>query len=58
MSFAAVWIGVVVVIVVVGILLTRRQRDTAWKQLAAELGVEFIDGGMLHSSKVQAHVKQ
>jgi hypothetical protein len=58
MSFAVVWMGVVVVIVVVGILLTRRQRDTAWKQLAAELGAEFIDGGVLHSSKVQAHVKQ
>ena len=55
---AVIWMGVVIVVVVVGFALARRHRDTAWKQLATELGAEFIDGGLLHSSKVQAHINQ
>lgn len=58
MTFALVWMAIVLVAVVVGFIITRRQRDNAWRQLANELGAEFISGGALHSSKVLAHVRQ
>lgn len=59
MTLAFVLIVVVVAIVVVGILLlTKGQQDAAWKRLATDIGAEFIKGGWLRSSKVQAQVKQ
>jgi hypothetical protein len=58
MTWAVIFSLAVVVIVVVGFVITRRQRDNAWKQLAGEVGGEFIDGGMFRSSKVQARVQQ
>jgi hypothetical protein len=36
----------------------KRKRDTAWRQLAAEIGANFVDGGFMHSSKVQMPFKQ
>ena len=58
MTWAVIFSLGLVVIVVVGFVITRRQRDNAWKQLAADLGAEFIAGGALHSSKLQARVQQ
>ena len=58
MTSALVWIVVVVAIVVVMILLATGRSDAAWKQLATDIGAEFIKGGLLRSSKVQAQVKQ
>jgi hypothetical protein len=37
--------------------ISKRKRDEVWRQFASELGAEFIEGGFLHSSKVQARVK-
>jgi hypothetical protein len=58
MIWAVIFTVALVVIVVVGFVITRRQRDKAWKQFASEVGGEFIDGGMFRSSKVQAHIQQ
>lgn len=54
MTFAFAWMGAIVIMAAIGFALMRRQRDTAWKKFAAELGAEFIDGGFFHFSKVQA----
>ncbi|HEY7215898.1 MAG TPA: DUF3137 domain-containing protein [Thermoanaerobaculia bacterium] len=32
-------------------------REEAWKQLCAEIGADFVDGGFWKGDKVQAHVK-
>ena len=37
--------------------ISKRKRDAIWRQLAGELGAEFVEGGFIRSSKVQAHVK-
>jgi hypothetical protein len=58
MTSALVLIVAVVAIVVVGILLATGRSDAAWKRLATDIGAEFIKGGLLRSSKVQAQVKQ
>jgi hypothetical protein len=58
MSFAVIWMGVVVLVAVIGFLLTRQWRDSAWRQLAADLGAEFTEGGFMHSGKVQARMQQ
>ncbi len=34
--------------------IARRKREVVWRQLAGELGAEFIEGGFFHSGKVQA----
>ena len=34
-----------------------QKRDAAWMQLASEIGAEFIKGGFMRASKVQARVK-
>jgi hypothetical protein len=38
--------------------IAKRKRDTAWRQLATEIGATFVDGGFMHSSKVQMPFKQ
>ncbi len=58
MESAVVLIALVIAVVVVAFVILVGRRDTAWKQLAAELGAEFVPGGLLKSSKVQAHFKQ
>ena len=58
MTSALVLIVAVVAVAVVAILLVTGRPDTAWKQLATDIGAEFIKGGLLRSSKVQAQVKQ
>ena len=58
MSFAVIWMGVVVLVAVIGFLLTRQWRDSAWRQLASDLGAEFMEGGFMHSGKVQAHMRR
>jgi len=58
MTSALVLIVAVVAIVVAVIVLATVRSDAAWKQLATDIGAEFIKGGLLRSSKVQAQVKQ
>ncbi len=33
-------------------------KDEIWRQLCAEIGANFVDGGFWRGNKVQAHVKQ
>ena len=58
MTSALVLIVVLIAVVVIVALLVTGRPDAAWKQLASDIGAEFIKGGMLRSSKVQAQVKQ
>lgn len=50
--------GVVIVALVIGTLVTKRRRDSAWRQFASEIGAEFVPGGLFSWSKVQAHLGQ
>ena len=43
---------------IVALVAARQIRDDRWTKLASELGAEFIRGGFLRSSKVQAHIKE
>lgn len=57
MTLGLILTAVVVAVIVLVFLLAKLQRDSAWRHLASDLGAEFIDGGLFHSSKVQAHVQ-
>src|SRR5512137_1957851 len=58
MTFAIIFTVALIVVVVVGFLINAGRRDKAWKQLAADLGAEFIPGSAFKSSQVQAHFQQ
>ena len=53
-----VFFGVTMIAVAVWTVLSRQKRDAAWMQLASEIGAEFIKGGFMRTSKVEAHVKE
>ncbi len=38
--------------------IAKRKRDKAWRQLAGEIGANFVSGGFMRSSKVQMPFKQ
>jgi hypothetical protein len=48
--------GIFLMAVIAWAVLSRQARDAAWKQLAAELGGEFLPGGLFRGGKVQAHI--
>ena len=53
---AIIFTGVFIIVVIVGWVIFRQQRDAAWKRFATEIGAEFIEGGLFRTSKVQAHI--
>jgi hypothetical protein len=53
-----VFLGVVIIGAAVWMVISRQKRDAAWMQLASEIGAEFIKGGFMRASKVQAHIKE
>jgi hypothetical protein len=57
MTAPVVFMVALVIIVGIGWKVLKQKRDAAWKQLASEIGAEFIDCGFFSSSKVQAHIK-
>ena len=59
MVFPLIILGALLFLILLWVLgfISKRKRDAAWRQLAGELGAEFVEGGFFHSSKVQAHVK-
>jgi len=57
MITAVIYMGALVLVVALWLLYFRRRRDDAWRQLARELGAEFIPGGLFRTSKVQSHIK-
>ena len=58
MTAPLIFLGALIIVVIIGLLISKQKRDAAWRQLASELGAEFIEGGFFRSSKVQAHVKE
>ncbi len=50
--------GALIVALVVGTWVARYRRNSAWRQLATDMGAEFVPGGLFAWSKVQAHVRQ
>jgi hypothetical protein len=60
MSTPLIVAGAVVLFVIFAVwgAIAKRKRDNAWRQLAAEIGAKFVDGGFWHSSKVQMPFKQ
>ncbi len=48
----------IVIAVVVAMVIQSRRRDEAWKQLASEVGGEFVKGALFRAAKVQAKVGQ
>jgi hypothetical protein len=50
--------GIFLIAVIAWALLSRQARDSAWKQLAAELGGEFLSGGLFRGSKVRAQIQK
>jgi len=57
MTTAIIFMGAVIILVIVGVVISKRMRDSAWKQFAAEIGGEFVDNGFFRSSKVEAHIQ-
>ena len=60
MSTPLIVVGVVVLFVFFMVLgaINKRKRDDAWRQLANELGANFIQGGFMRSSAVQMPFKE
>ncbi len=56
MTAASAFFVVFIIVVVAGLVISKRMRDAAWKQFAVEMGAEFIEGGFFRSSKVEAHI--
>jgi len=52
-----IFMVVFVIIVGVGWLFLKQRRDAVWRQLADEIGAEFIEGGLFSAGKVQARFK-
>jgi hypothetical protein len=50
--------GALIVALVVGFVVIRQRADSAWRQVASDIGAEFVPGGLFSSSKVQAHIGQ
>jgi hypothetical protein len=40
------------------VVLSKRGQDTAWRQVATDLGADFMQGGLFRKSQVIAHIKQ
>ena len=57
MTTAIIFMGAVIILVIVGLVISKRMRDSAWKQFAAEIGGEFVNNGFFRSSKVEAHIQ-
>ena len=57
MTIPFVFMGVLIIAIIIWVVISRQKQAEAWKQFAAELGAEFVDGGFLHANKVQAQVK-
>src|ERR1700690_1357104 len=53
-----IFLGVAMIAVAIWTVLSRQKRDSAWMQLASEIGAEFIKGGFMRTSKVEAHIKE
>jgi hypothetical protein len=61
MAIPFIFMGVVVIVVigaVIWMVISGRKKDEAWMQLASEIGAEFIKGGFMRASKVQAHIQE
>ena len=58
MVTAFIYIAALVLVVALWLLYFRRRQDAAWRQLASEMGAEFIPGGLIRAGKVQAKLKQ
>ncbi len=52
-------LGALIFLILLWVLgsISKRKRDAIWRQLAVELGAEFVESGFFRSSNVQAHVK-
>lgn len=50
--------GVLIVGVIAWMVIARQKRDEAWMQFASEIGAEFVKGGFLRASKVQAQFRE
>ncbi len=53
-----IFLGVLVIGGIIWVRATRQKQDTAWGQLASEIGAEFVKGGFFRSNKVQAKVRE
>jgi hypothetical protein len=60
MSTPVIVAGAVVLFVIFIIwgAISKQKRDNAWRQLASEIGANFVAGGFMHSSKVQMPFKE
>jgi len=56
MNLYIMLMGIVVVGTIIGIIVSTRKQDEAWKQLASEIGGEFVKGRPFRTSKVQARI--
>lgn len=56
MNIGLIFGVLIAVAIVVVMVVSRLSRDASWKKLAAELGAEFVSGGLFGSSKVLSHV--
>ena len=52
-----IFLAVAVIGGIIWAVIARQKRDAAWAQLASEIGAEFIKGGFMRASKVQARIK-
>lgn len=57
-TLSLLFTGILLAGIVTWAVLGRRRRDTAWRQLAADIGGQFVSGGLFGRSKVQAQVQQ
>ena len=57
MIITFIYLAALLLVVALWLLYFRRRQDAAWRQLATEMGAEFIPGGLFATSKVLAKVK-
>jgi hypothetical protein len=48
---------VFIIIIGVGWLVLKQRRNTVWRQLASEIGAEYVESGLFGASQVKAHIK-
>ena len=58
MIIPLVFLGVLVIGGIIWVVVSRQKQDAAWRQLATELGAEFVRGGFLRTNKVLVHIRE
>jgi hypothetical protein len=58
MNISLILFGIFFIGLIAWWVISRQRKNAAWEQFASEIGAEYVKGGFLRGSKVQAKIKE